>query len=65
MKNVFIVLLIAAVGAGVYFYFSNKQKTSTFNSEQLIIGKWKIDSITFRKDTSIASKLLSHLFDSG
>lgn len=64
MKNVFIVLLIAAVGAGVYFYFSNRQKASTFTSKQLIVGKWKIDSLTFKKDTSIAGKLLSHLFDS-
>ena len=45
MKNVFIVLLIAAIGGGVYYYFSHTQKTFTENSSELIIGKWKIDSL--------------------
>ena len=45
MKNVFIVLLVAAIGAGAYFYFGKKQKTSSSNSKELILGKWKLDSI--------------------
>lgn len=64
MKKVFIVLLIAAVGVGVYFYFSKKQKISSVNSNELIVGKWKVDSLVFKKDTSIAGNLFSHLFDS-
>jgi hypothetical protein len=64
MKKVFIVLLIAAVGVGVYFYFSKKQKISSVNSSELIVGKWKVDSLVFKKDTSIAGNLFSHLFDS-
>lgn len=42
MKSIFIVLLIAAVGA--YFYFSKKQKQKPFTSKELILGKWKVDS---------------------
>ncbi|MFI5187693.1 MAG: hypothetical protein ACHQF0_13260 [Chitinophagales bacterium] len=45
MKKIFIVLLIAAIGVGVYFYLSQKQNVSTPNSTELIIGKWKVDSL--------------------
>lgn len=45
MKIVFIVLLIAAVGAGVYLYFSKKQNPHVLPKE-LIVGKWKIKSAT-------------------
>ena len=55
MKKMFIVLLIAAAGAGAYFYFSYKQKHSANNQQELIIGKWKIDSVDAvrSKDSSI------------
>jgi hypothetical protein len=45
MKSVFIVLLVAAIGVGVYYYFSQKQKTNSSDSKELILGNWKIDSI--------------------
>jgi len=45
MKTIFIVLLIAALGAGSYFYFSKKQQTSKADPKELIAGKWKMDSI--------------------
>jgi hypothetical protein len=45
MKNVFIVLLIAAIGAGVYYYFNQKQKGSLSTPKALILGKWKLDSM--------------------
>lgn len=64
MKNVLIVLLVAAIGAGVYFYFSKKQQASPPVSRELILGKWKIDSLVFKKDSSKAGNLFSHLFDS-
>ncbi|HET9826265.1 MAG TPA: hypothetical protein VFP87_13085 [Chitinophagaceae bacterium] len=64
MKKIFVGLLIAAIGAGIYLYFSKKEQTSAENSRELIIGKWKVDSLVFRKDTSMAGKLFSHLFDS-
>ncbi len=44
MKNLFIVLLIAAIGAGVYLYFSKRQNDHV-NSKELIVGKWAIDSL--------------------
>jgi hypothetical protein len=53
MKKVFIVLLIAAIGAGVYFYFSRKPKTSTSNSKELIVGNWRVDSIQVPHDDTI------------
>jgi len=65
MKNVIIVLLVAAVGAGVYFYFSRNQNQSLANSEELIIGKWKIDSLVINNDSSeLRDGLLSNLLDS-
>jgi len=48
------VLLIAAVGAGVYFLFLSKKKRAVANNEirkDLIIGKWKLDSLSPMKDT--------------
>ena len=66
MKILFIVLLIAAIGAGAYFYFSSKQKTSTSNSKELIVGKWKVDSVVENKgrDSSNRFACLIHFIDS-
>jgi hypothetical protein len=50
------VLLIAAVGAGVYFLFFNKKKTEITGNEiqkELIVGKWKLDSLSHVKDAVI------------
>ena len=41
MKILFIVLLIAAVWAGVYFYFSKPKQQSPSNSRELIM--WKME----------------------
>ena len=50
MKSIMMaVLLIAAVGTGVYFLFLNKKKTGIAGNEiqkELIIGKWKLDSLS-------------------
>ena len=54
MKNVFIVLLIAAIGGGVYYYFNHKQKTSLQNSKELTLGKWKIASFQLPEDDTIS-----------
>ncbi len=43
MKIVFIVLLMAAIGAGVYLYFSKRQDHHVV-SKDLIVGKWKVTS---------------------
>lgn len=54
MKSIIMaVLLIAAVGAGVYFLFFNKKKTEITGNEiqkELIVGKWKLDSLSHVKD---------------
>lgn len=62
MKNVFIVLLLAAIGAGVYFYFSKRQKPSS-NPQELILGIWKVDSVVDKRDESsmVRDGLLSAL----
>jgi hypothetical protein len=50
MKSIVMaVLLIAAVGTGVYFLFFNRKKNSVVSNEvrqELIIGKWKLDSLS-------------------
>jgi len=56
MKNVFIVLLVAAIGAGAYFYFGKKQKTSSSNSKELILGKWKMDSLALTQTIDSSSR---------
>lgn len=52
MKNVIVaVLLIAATGAGVYFLFFNKKKPGIEIQKELIVGKWKLDSLSHVKDS--------------
>jgi len=60
MKIIITVLVIAALGAGAYFYFTKKQKPSSPNSKELIAGNWKIDSVDFSKskDSSLALALV-------
>ena len=61
MKTIFVVLLIAAFGAGAYFYFTKKQKSSPPGPKELIVGKWKIDSFNLERshDSSLAFALLA------
>ena len=51
MKSIIMaVLLVAAVGTGVYFLFFNKKKTEIPGNEirkELIVGKWKLDSFSY------------------
>jgi hypothetical protein len=62
MKSIIMaVLLIAAVGTGVYFLFLNKKKNVLAGNEiqkELIIGTWKLDSLSQSKD---APKLIGGL----
>ena len=64
MKNVFFVLLVAAVGGGAYYYFTHAQKTSLPNSKELILGTWKLDSVTDSAGESVRDGLSLALIDS-
>ena len=64
MKNVFIVLLVAAIGAGAYYYFSKKQKVFSIGSKELILGMWKLDSVTDSNAESPRDGLSLALLDS-
>lgn len=68
MKSIIMaVLLIAAVGAGVYFLFLNKKKTEITSSEiqkELIVGKWKLDSLSQAKSESKLLEGLVTMIDS-
>lgn len=61
MKSIIVaVLLIAAVGAGVYFLFFNKKENTITNEQvqkELIIGKWKLDSLIKSKEPDLFSGL--------
>jgi hypothetical protein len=64
MKKLFIgLLIIAAAGAGVYFYLRAKQLNSPAPSpgtnKERIIGKWRADSVHSEPDdTSLFTRLL-------
>jgi hypothetical protein len=54
MNKLLIGLLIIAAGVGAFFYFRNKKQSSTENSiqKELLVGKWKMESIQTGKDSS-------------
>lgn len=54
MKKVFIGLLIAAAGTAIYFLLQKRKDPIIHNSihKEQIIGKWKLDSLYFAKDSS-------------
>lgn len=68
MKNVIVaVLLIAATGAGIYFLFFNKKKSGIAGNEiqkELIVGKWKLDSLSQVKDSAKLFTGLAAMIDS-
>jgi hypothetical protein len=54
MKKLFIGLLIIAAGAGIFYFLQqDKKKPDNRIEKELLVGKWKIDSIyNVSKDTS-------------
>ena len=54
MKKVFIGLLMLAAGAATFFLLQKKDKPITGNNiqKEWIIGKWKLDSLHFLKDSN-------------
>ena len=53
MKKVFVGLLIVAAGAAILFLLQKKNNPArTYIQKDLIIGKWKLDSLYNLKDSS-------------
>lgn len=54
MKKLFFGLLIAAAGAGAFFYIKNKKQIVEPSPDQkvLILGKWKMNSIQTPADSN-------------
>ena len=69
MKSIVMaVLLIAAVGAGVYFLFLQKKNTIVQGNQiqkEFIVGKWKLDSLSYRGDTGKIFSAIAPMIDSG
>ena len=62
MKKVFIGLLIAAAGAATFFLLQKKNKAAkSYIQKDLIIGKWKLDSLYNLKDSN--SNLLTDVLE--
>ena len=66
MKNLFIVLLIAAIGAGAYLYLGKEQNHNSLQPKKLIVGKWGIDSLKgfFTNSSSPQNRSLLDSIDS-
>jgi hypothetical protein len=78
MNKLFIGLLIAAAGTGVFFLLRKKKSTTSNEiNKEWIVGKWKVDSISPGKDPehviialldatdSAAKKEVHHFYDNG
>lgn len=63
MKKIFIGLLVIAAGAGAYYFLQTKKPSHENNlQKELLIGKWKMDTLTIHPHdsaTGIAIALLS------
>ena len=66
MNKLFIGLLIIAAGAGAFFFLRNKKSgTSKDLQKELLIGKWKLDSLDVKTRDSSAWYMASiSAFDS-
>jgi hypothetical protein len=67
MKKIFIGLLVIAAGAGTYYFLQNKKTASENNlQKELLIGKWKMDTLSIhpRDSTTGAAMGLIGMLDS-
>ncbi len=67
MKKTFIgLLIVAAAGAGIFLYLQKKDNRITTEgiSQELLIGKWQVDSVQPLKD-SLQPKFLYVIADDG
>jgi hypothetical protein len=54
MKKIFIGLLIAAAGAGVYYFLQNRKPAETNSiQKELLAGKWKPDTLSVHPGDSL------------
>ena len=60
MKKLFIGLLIIAAGAGAYYFLQKKKaETAAGFDKELLIGKWKVDSLhVSQKDSANLAAIL-------
>jgi hypothetical protein len=66
-KTILAVILLAAAGGTVYYFLQNKKSSSNSIQKELIVGKWKMDSLYEKSDsndlfTSIMGMIDSNLF---
>lgn len=54
MKLIFIGLLIAAAGVGVYYYVNKTHTKSTKNLSQVLTGVWKVDSLKIKSKWALS-----------
>jgi hypothetical protein len=76
MNKLFIGLLIVAAGAGAFFFLRKKKSTTTSDiKKEWIVGKWKVDSFSPGKDSSLvfllyatdsnSKKEIHHFYEQG
>ncbi|MFI5132112.1 MAG: hypothetical protein ACHQFX_19060 [Chitinophagales bacterium] len=59
MKKLFIGLLIIAAGAGAYFFLQKKKSATTDKlDKELLVGKWKMDSLNLSPRDSATAFVL-------
>jgi hypothetical protein len=55
MKKIILAVILLAAAGGATYYFLQKNKVENFLSaidKELVIGKWKIDSLVYKKDST-------------
>ena len=59
MKKLFIGLLIIAAGAGAYYFLQKKKSETSIDLEkELLVGKWKMDSLNLSPRDSATAFIL-------
>src|SRR4030095_526199 len=51
-KIILAVILVAAAGGAAYYLLQKKKHENLSINKELVIGKWKIDSLVYKKDST-------------
>ena len=51
-KLILAVILVAVAGGAVYYLLQKKKQGNPSINKELVIGKWKIDSLVYKKDST-------------